>query len=90
MTIFAIIAPAPLPALNNKIAGEFPNDFFKINDTQWLISATGTAQEISNKIGVTDGQTGSAIIFATSGYYGRAPANIWEWIKAKLEAPASG
>lgn len=56
----------------------------------WLIASSGTAQELSNKLGVTEGDLGSTIIFSTAGYYGRAPSNIWEWIKAKLEAPNDG
>jgi hypothetical protein len=30
-----------------------------------------------------------AIVFATSSYFGRAPATVWEWIKVKLESSPS-
>jgi hypothetical protein len=56
----------------------------------WLVAGTGTAQEVSIGLGVNTGGIGSTIVFSTAGYYGRAPTNIWEWIKAKMEASAHG
>jgi hypothetical protein len=98
MTIFAILLPGPHPRLIEAIQAAYPNDFLKLNDndTQWLISASGTVMEVSAKIGVADPNdrqkpsTGSAVIFATTSYYGRAPTPVWDWIKAKLENPPNG
>jgi hypothetical protein len=96
MTIFAILLPAPAPAIVNAIKNAYPNDNLPINETQWLVSATGTAIDVSAKLGVYDPRNpgaapiGNAVIFATNGYFGRAQTNIWEWIKAKLEATPSG
>jgi hypothetical protein len=95
MTIFAILMPRPQPALAAKLVSEFKTDALQVSDTQWLVSAIGTAQEISVRLGIynpdsaTTAPVGDAIVFATSGYFGRAPANIWEWIKVKLEAVKS-
>jgi hypothetical protein len=95
MTIFAILMPAPQPRLAEQIKITFPNDHLAINDTQWLVSATGTAVDLSAKLGVVDPRnpgtaaSGNAIIFATPSYHGRAPTPVWDWIKAKLEAPPS-
>jgi hypothetical protein len=67
-----------------------------ISETQWLISANGTAIDLSAKLGVYDPKNpnlpsiGNAVIFATSSYFGRGQAIIWEWLKAKLESPPSG
>jgi hypothetical protein len=93
MTIFVLMMPTPQPALAQKVQAEFNGNSLSITDTQWLISASGTAQEVSTRLGITDPTNPSAqpvgvgIVFATSGYFGRAPSNIWEWLKAKLEAP---
>jgi hypothetical protein len=95
MTIFAILMPRPQPALAEKLVSVFKTDTLQVSDTQWLVSAIGTAQEISVRLGIynpdnpTAAPVGEAIVFATSGYFGRAPANIWEWIKVKLEAAKS-
>lgn len=96
MTIFAVLLPRAQSALADKIVSEFRTDALMVTDTQWLISATGTAQEISTRLGIYDAAnpalipSGEAIVFATSGYFGRAPANVWEWIKVKLEAVKIG
>lgn len=96
MTIFAILMPTPQPALAENIKSKFPLDHFSITDTQWLVSTTGTATELSAKLGVYDAANptvppaGLAVIFATSSYFGRAQQNVWEWLKAKLESPPSG
>jgi hypothetical protein len=90
MLVFAVIPLAPSPALDTAITNHFPSNSLKVSATLWLIAASGTAQELSNRLGATDGSLGSTIIFSTAGYYGRAPTNVWEWIRAKLEAPVDG
>lgn len=96
MTVFVILLPTPAPAVIEGIKTAYPNDHFSISDTQWLVSTTGTAMDVTSKIGVFDPQhptrptIGNAVVFSTNGYFGRAPTNIWEWIKTKLEAAPSG
>jgi hypothetical protein len=50
------------------------------------VSYAGTAKELSDALGVTQGNTGPAIIMAGSGYYGRADTSVWEWINSKLNS----
>jgi hypothetical protein len=96
MTIFAILMPTPQSAVIAKIREIFPNDHLMVSDTQYLVSSTGTAIEVCAKLGIYDlklpnaPSTGNAIVFATSSYFGRAPSSIWDWLKAKLEAPPNG
>lgn len=96
MTIFAILLPFPQPLVAQAIKEAYPNDHLAITETQWLVSASATAVDVTAKIKVYDLQNpqipgaGNAVIFATSSYFGRAPASIWEWIKTKLESPPSG
>jgi len=96
MTIFAILMPSTQPNLAARIRQAFPQDHLSVNDTQWLISTTGTAENLSSKLGIynpanpSEPFTGNAIVFATSSYFGRAPSNIWDWIKVKLESSPSG
>jgi hypothetical protein len=93
MTIFAILLPTAQPAIAERITTAFQTDALRISDTQWLVSASGTAAEIAARLGIVDlanpqaPTLGTGIVFSTSGYFGRAPTNIWEWIKAKLESP---
>jgi hypothetical protein len=87
MTVYAVLLPVASPAFEQRIAVEFPTDHLKVTDTQWLVSAGGTAVDISNRLGLSEAQTTVGIVFATAGYFGRAPTNVWEWIKNKLESP---
>ncbi|AWM05766.1 hypothetical protein [Bradyrhizobium symbiodeficiens] len=93
MTIFAILMQVPQPGLIARIDEEFKNDHLKISDTSFLVSANGTAAEISTRLGIFDAAnpnappTGNAVVIAMSTYWGRAPTETWGWIKAKLEGP---
>jgi hypothetical protein len=96
MTIFAVLMPTPQPALAEVIKSSFAGNHLQLNDTQYLISTGGTAIELSAKLGIYDAAhpekpyTGLAVILASSAYFGRAPATVWDWMKAKLEAPPLG
>lgn len=96
MTIFAILLPTPNPQVAAAIAAAYPDNWLSITNTQFLVSSSGTAMQVSAKIGIADPNdpnkppVGTAIVFATSSYYGRAPTPVWDWIKAKLESPPNG
>ena len=96
MTIFAILLPAPNPQLAEAIERAYPGNWLSLNETQFLVSASATAIEVSAKIEVADPNApqkppvGAAVIFATTSYYGRAPTHVWDWVKVKLESPPNG
>ncbi len=84
MTVFALLnvnrPELVVPALN----ANFPGDFLQISANEWLVAGRGlTAKDVSDKLGITDGKSGSAIVFTTAGYFGLASNNIWEWITVK-------
>jgi hypothetical protein len=88
MAIFAVI-PLDQVASNGLgliIDREFPGKNFRVALNHWLISANGTAQEISAKLGITTGQVGQAAVYNVGGYFGYAPQNTWEWLKANMTA----
>ena len=80
--IFRALSPAQLEAA---LVREFPDDHRKLENNEYLVSAAGSAKEVSDKLGISDGNTGPAIVFRMSSYFGRAPGEIWEWIKLKAE-----
>jgi len=89
MIVFSVVAVDPGPGFAQAVASAFPQNHLQISSTVWLVAGTGTAQEISNAIGITpefNPALGTGLVTTISGYYGRAPNNIWEWIQAKLEA----
>jgi hypothetical protein len=89
--IFAIVSfisdNQPLTAA---IATHYPNNSFlqATPDARlYFVSDAGTAKDVSDKIGVSDGALGSVVVLAVSGYFGRAPMNVWEWIAASITKP---
>ena len=85
MAIFAVFRvhnPAKMAAA---IERAFPEDYFKVKEDEWIVSAKGTAKDVSDLLDVSNGDTGPAIIFKMANYYGRATTEIWDWVKAKAE-----
>ncbi len=77
-------------AIAPRIAEQFPRDSLALASGDWLLSASATSKEISESLGITGpGARGpSAIVFSIAGYYGRAPNEVWEWMKEKMEGGA--
>jgi hypothetical protein len=76
-------------ALGVKIAAVYPADHLPIAGSAWFIVSEGTAKDISDKLAITDGPV-NGLVVAVSGYYGRAPSNIWEWLAARVKAGSNG
>jgi hypothetical protein len=71
---------------------EQSSDRYKLQSNRgWLIKFDGTTVELSHFIGVTSQDKiqpallGSAIFVPVTGYYGRGPNDMWEWLKTRLE-----
>lgn len=88
MAILAVIAQQPKsPAtLGMAIAQNYPNNYLQIDGDAWLIAAKSSPQELCDKLGITNGQNGSAVVVTVGAYFGRANPNIWAWIKERWEA----
>lgn len=85
MSIFVIFRVSNPTNVETALEREFPNDHFKLGSGEYLVSAVGSAKDVSDKLGISDGPTGPAIVFRMLNYFGRASTEIWDWIKAKAE-----
>ena len=84
--IFAVMATSQPEKLKPLIEELFPDTNFLVAPGQWLLvgPSTMTSQELPVKLKVSVDETVStAIIMSVSGYFGRAPINVWEWLVAK-------
>ena len=75
------------PKIEAAMQASFFENHMKVGPGQYLVAAKGTAIDVSNLLGISDGSNGSGIVLATSAYYGRAENNIWEWMKLKISTP---
>jgi hypothetical protein len=74
-----------------RVTAAYPGAFLELQSGSWLLSAAGTSEEVSNKLGVTGADhapSPSVIVFTISGYFGRAPNDVWEWLKANMQSGA--
>lgn len=86
MNIYVIIPTQPTHTkLDELIKKEFEGYNYHLPQGEWLVAFNGTSRELSDKLGISDGSNGSAIIVGISGYYGRASTDLWEWIRVKSE-----
>ncbi len=85
MAIFAIITqPGTNSAkLPEAVTKAFEGANYPLGNGVWLVSAVGTANDVSNKVGITpDGESGTGVVVEVASYFGRANPAIWSWIKA--------
>ena len=86
--IFVVIAgPGNEEILSQRIGALYPDKHIQIhsNGGQWLVASAGTAEDVSNRLGITADKpddVGRAIVLGVSGYWGRESGNIWEWLTA--------
>ncbi len=93
MAVFAIIQqPHPNSAkLPGAVSAAYPDANYFVGNGVWLVAGSGTANDVSNKVGITpDATAGTAIVLEVASYFGRANPAIWTWIKANWEAKPVG
>jgi hypothetical protein len=86
MAVFAVIAPASDPKLEEAIKDKFAEgDFYKIAPGQFLVySSTLTTRQASERLGISSGVLGSrAMVLRVTTYAGWHSKDMWEWIAAK-------
>lgn len=90
MAIFAVIQTPGENGekLANAVARAYPDAFYTLKPEVWLVSGQGTAQDVSNKLGISPGGVnGSGLVVEAASYYGRANPAVWTWIKNYWEGP---
>jgi hypothetical protein len=84
MAIFSILAQpgADVQKLGDSIKATYPLHHYSLGDGAWLVAALGTAKDIADRLTITAGPNGPAIVIEAASYYGRANPAIWTWIKS--------
>lgn len=85
MGVFVIFNVSNAEAVRKAVNDAYSADFLEVAPGQFLIATNGTAMDVSNRLQITDGKNGSAIVFSMGNYYGRTSTNTWDWIKTKAE-----
>jgi hypothetical protein len=87
MTIFTVVITREpsVGAFQQMLISRFANDHLAIIPNVWLVAGKGTAQGMSDALGISDGSIANGVVSGMSSYYGRASTSIWDWVKAKWE-----
>ncbi len=87
MAIFVIFRVSDPPKMLEKLREVYPNDHLQVQQGEFLVSASGTAKDVAERLGITGTTTPTvaAIVFSMASYFGRASTEIWDWIKTKAE-----
>jgi hypothetical protein len=86
MALFLIIAlKDSAKRVGPEIEEKFPSKHYKIDDTKWFVqSKLPTAKAVSDYVGITSddpkASESTGIVVNVKGYFGRGPADMWEWI----------
>jgi hypothetical protein len=74
------------------VARVYPDDHKQLANHNWLVAGKGTAQDVSEKLGIhkpdepAASEVGTVMVLEIASYYGLATNDIWNWVKAKWEA----
>lgn len=79
MPVFAVMSLDSREQTEGRVI-ELGLPFYPVGSLGLMVAFKGTSEELSNQLGITDGQTGRAIVIAVGDYYGFAPPGLWEWI----------
>lgn len=84
MTIFAIVHQpgADVQTLGAAVKATYPLHHYDLGEGAWLVAARGTAKDISDRLLISDGPNGPALVIELASYFGRANPAIWTWITA--------
>ncbi len=76
-------------AIGKSVAENFPDNHYEIGRGQWLVAYSGTTRELYDKLFPDNAESlpriGGLVVFGISGYYGRSPLDMWEWMANKTK-----
>jgi hypothetical protein len=86
MAIYVIFRASNSSKLEAALKREFGDDaYLSLGGDQFLLSSSDSTPRVADRLGLTDGASGSAIVVRMSSYHGRANPEVWEWMESKLE-----
>lgn len=77
-------ATADRRPLGEAVETAFPGQNYRLGEHGYLVAAEGTAREVSDKLGLSEGKTQSAMVAAVFDYYGWGDRNLWAWIESRM------
>jgi hypothetical protein len=96
MAVYTVLTQRVWPEGAELVRREFPNQqSYQVTEQIWFVRDKLTPQQVAEKLGVKfedgAGGLGNLIVLRVAGsYWGRAPADLWDWLQAAIEADGNG
>ena len=81
---FIICSSTDSQDLQKKIIKEFnkgDNYYIVRNDSQWIVAADMTTQQVYEKIEIDGDRKPNVVVFLTANYWGLHNKDMWEWLE---------
>jgi len=87
MSVFAVITSNAPEMLEKLIPVRLaPQDYHRVDEHTWFVNAPSaivTPKELSDFLGVSNGEAGRALILHITSYYGYHAKETWDWLNVK-------
>ena len=81
MPTFIVVGGKESSVLEARVKEQYPEDHYVLRrHSQWLVEAEKTTKEVADGLDLNE-ETGPAVVFLTSGYWGFYGNDLWEWLK---------
>ena len=82
MPVFVVCSEKDNPDLENKVREEFEDHYYVLRtDSQWLIDAEKTTEDMVNKLGIKEGGFEGVVVFLATNNWGYYRRSLWEWLE---------
>jgi hypothetical protein len=63
---------------------ENPALIYELANDKWLVAFDGISSDLAEKLQIrTDPHIGTGLVFPVGAYSGRAPTDVWEWLRLR-------
>lgn len=81
--MFIVVATKGADRVREAVTNFPDNSYYELRPDTWLVSYEGTTRKLAEDLGIIQGVNGSGLVAPISGYSGRGPSDMWEWLKVK-------
>jgi hypothetical protein len=83
MAVYVVIALGNPAAVSGAVGVHYSANNIPLAQNAWLVADAGTTKDVSDKVGLSNGQNSTGVVFGVSGYFGYLSPSVWEWIRSK-------
>ncbi|WP_146196928.1 hypothetical protein [Achromobacter pulmonis] len=86
--VYFVTALSKPSAVAERLPEVIPDEgmIYKLANDKWFVVYDGISRELAEKLGMRgDPFISSGLVLPVSSYSGRAPTDLWEWLRLRME-----